>query len=740
MFEALFGVPRDLLARGELVLTSDWPPALLVLLLLISALALGLVLARQRGALAPLQLTVIGALQLGMLGLLLMLLWQPGLRTEQLRSGDNVVAVMLDSSASMSFGVADSTRMARAQPLLSEQLTPALSAEHRVQRYLFAEQARLVEDFATLPAPGAQTRIGESLLQVLRQARTTPLAAVILVSDGADNALTGLADRFAEIADFGVPIHAIGMGREEIPEDLELLDVNLPDRALPGTTLAARVAIRHDGAGAARIKVYDGDRILAAQTLPLAAGSNTTTAYVDFPVPEAGHHDLVFTLDRQPGEVNQRNNTRSRALEVPEDRYRLLYLEGEPRWEYKFLRRALEEDPSVELVSVLRVSPNKFYRQGIQDPAELAAGFPADRAELFGYDGLIIGSIEAARFSPEQQAMLRDFVGERGGSLLMLAGLNGLGAGGWGNSALDEVLPARLSADAGDYRRQQVRASLTPLGRASSLLKLSEDAQENERLWQELPAVADYQTIGPLRPAAVSLLDVERGGRRVPLLVTQPYGRGHSYILASGGTWRWQMSMPLENLSHETFWRQLARGLVANSPDQFRLSAEVRGEQVALVAELRDQDYRAMSDVGVTAVVTSGDSEALTVVLQPTDRPGVLAGEFAPGDAGVLFIEALARRGEATVASARLSLRYDAPTEDFGVRQNRALLTALATETGGAYWTAEDLDGLLTAIRHSAAGVTEQDIRPLWSAPVFFLLLLLLKAAEWLVRRRWRTI
>ena len=326
----------------------------------------------------------------------------------------------------------------------------------------------------------------------------------------------------------------------------------------------------------ARIKVYDGDRILAAKALPLAAGANTTTAYVDFPVPKP-----AITTWSLPWIANPARPTSATTPAREHWKCRRIAI-GFCIWRVNLAGSTsscaarLEEDPSVELVSVLRVSPNKFYRQGIQDPAELVAGFPADRAELFGYDGLIIGSIEAARFSPEQQAMLRDFVGERGGSLLMLAGLNGLGAGGWGNSALDEVLPARLSADAGDYRRQQVRASLTPLGRASSLLKLSEDAQDNERLWRELPAVADYQTIGPLRPAAVSLLDVDRDGRRVPLLVTQPYGRGHSYILASGGTWRWQMSMPLEDLSHETFWRQLARGLVANSPEQFQLSADVR--------------------------------------------------------------------------------------------------------------------------------------------------------------------
>ena len=271
-------------------------------------------------------------------------------------------------------------------------------------------------------------------------------------------------------------------------------------------------------------------------------------------------------------------------------------------------------------------------------------------------------------------------------------------------------------------------------------MRLSDAADDNDELWNELPAVADYQDIGPLRPAAVSLLDVDVGGRRSPALITQPYGRGHSYILATGGTWRWQMGLPVENLSHETFWRQLVRGLVANSPQRFELSAEVMADRVTLVAEVRDADYQPQTDLTVTAMVNSGNSEALAVELQPSDRPGVLEGSFTPGESGVLFVEALARRDQDTVATARLSLRFDRPAEHFGMRQNRTLLTALADDSGGQYWTADDLDRLPDAIRHSAAGITERNVRPLWDAPALFMLLLLLKSAEWLLRRRWRTI
>ncbi len=87
-------------------------------------------------------------------------------------------------------------------------------------------------------------------------------------------------------------------------------------------------------------------------------------------------------------------------VDVEENRYRILYIEGEPRWEYKFMQRALNDDPSIQLSTLLKVTPNKYYRQGIDDPDQLAEGFPTDPAELYEYDALIIGSVELAEFDP----------------------------------------------------------------------------------------------------------------------------------------------------------------------------------------------------------------------------------------------------------------------------------------------------------------------------------------------------
>jgi len=451
--------------------------------------------------------------------------------------------------------------------------------------------------------------------------------------------------------------------------------------------------------------------------------------------------DLRFTLDPVNGERNLANNSRAQVVDVPDGNYRILYIEGEPRWEYKFMQRALDEDPSVQLSTLLRVTPNKFYRQGIDDPDQLAEGFPLERSELFAYDALIIGSVELAEFNEEQQQMIHDFVSERGGSLMMLAGLNGLGLGGWSESVVSEVLPVRLAADDAAFVRQQAKVIPTPSGLASPILLLSDNPAENLERWNELPNIADYQNLGSLRPAATTLLEIDVNGELQPLLVTQPYGKGQSYIMATGGTWRWQMSMPLEDMSHETFWRQLARGLVVNSPLPFELSTNIENEEIRVRAQVRDPDAEENQGLAVSAVVSYEYGPAMTLELLPSsNQPGVYEASFNPADTGLFSIEAISRVGNTPVSSVRSAIRYEQNQEAFAIRQNRDLLENLAAVTGGQYWQAQNWDELPEAISYSTAGITEQDIRYLWDAPIIFILLILLKAAEWLLRRRWSTI
>lgn len=748
MFEFFFKYPRAVFRESELTLASTWPLWLFWAGIAISCVLLltSLYIRWRRLQLAPWQLASLGSLQALMIMLLFLVVWQPALLTERLVRGENTVAILLDTSSSMTGVDSNATqgsRMDQALALLNEEGLREINETYTILRYGFTDRAEQLDSFSldSLPDPGNASDLGNALLEALRQSSSTSLGAVILLSDGADNRGAIPQSVLNDITGYQVPVHTVGLGREQIPEDLELEEVVLPDQALPGSTLTARVRIRHDQGGTTNLKVYNGDTFLSSQTVTLAANEPSTLAYVDIDAEEAGQLDLSFELDPLDGERHLANNQRSRVVDVRASRYRILYAEGEPRWEYKFLRRALGDDPSIQLSTLLRVSTNRFYRQGIEDPEELADGFPDNPADLNRYDALIIGNVDAAELNAEQHALLRDFVSERGGTLLMLGGLNGLGHAGWSDSPVHAILPANLAANDSRFVREPVPVHLTDAGQASPVLQLDSNDDENRRLWSSMPDIADFHQLGALRPAASTLLEYEREGRRQPLLITQPYGRGHSWILATGGSWRWQMQLPSDDARHETFWRQLARALVANSPRPLELSGTVEDGSIHVRAEIRDPEAEENQGLALSAIVNGPEGELIDMDLLPVaGQPGHWEASFQPNNTGLYSIEAISRLGDEPVDSIRTATRFDQGDEAFNIRQNRPLLERLSSATGGRYWTAAQWDQLTEAIAFSDAGITEQELRYLWDAPFFFLMLFLLKAAEWLLRRRWSTI
>jgi uncharacterized membrane protein len=744
LFEFLFKYPREDYARSELIFVGHWPAWVLAVVAVIAVIGISIFLYRRHGFVRGYQLAAIWMLQIAMVALVVWVLAQPTLSTERLRAGENTVALVLDVSESMAFGNAES-RFQQALRSLSGVVQADAALNLSVRHYELGETATAVTSFLESQPTATSTSIADSLEIVLREARFSPLAAVVLSSDGADTSGGLSVDELAAIAAFGVPVHTVAVGRTAIPEDIELTDITLPDKVLPGSTLSARVSIRHDAPASTQVKVYAGDNLLALVPVELRADAGITTARVEFEIAEAGHHRLLFSVDGVPGETELRNNSRSTLVEVANQKYRILYFEGEPRWEYKFLRRAISNDEDLQVVSLLRVSPNKFYRQGIDTPEQLESGFPTTREELFAYDALIIGSVEAASLSAEQQVLIRDFVSERGGSLLMIAGPNGLGNGGWGQSEIADVLPLSLPPSSiPSFFRKKASVELTPQGADTQMLRFADTLDANRQSWSELPNVADYQVTGSLKPAAVTLLNVDTDIGQMPLLVTHPFGRGHAWILASGGTWRWQMSLPLEDQRHETFWRQLLRALVASSPQRVSLTASGGSgdSNIVLRAEFRDEEFRPVDDIGVTAQVSHEDGESWSVNLQASAAdPGVFTAEIDPTESGTWYFEAVAHRNDEAVATARASIHYDSgQAEYFNIRRDSAQLRALSEATGGQYLEPQDLDALPDLLRYSSSGITVQEYRAIWDAPAIFILLLMLKAGEWLLRRRWSTI
>lgn len=745
MFEFLFGYPYVTFQQSELALNSGWPLIALYFALALSAVLIGVLLLRAKSSLSFIQLFSLGTLQWLLIGVVLLLIWQPVLVNERLKPNQNAIALMLDVSQSMAYGEDDTQRIESARELLDSSAINDLRQIYQTDHYLFSDRAELVDNFDALPNPGQQTRVGSSLQEVLERAKAKSLAALVLVSDGAESGAPLTEQQLSDIAAYGVPVHAVGIGREQIEEDIELERLIVPDKVLPNTLVTAEAVIRHDAAGEARLKVYSGDEFLASRDIELSAAAGSTSARIEFDLGDAGFKELSFQLDPIENERNLDNNKRSHVVEVASQKYSVLYVEGEPRWEYKYIRRALTDDPTIDLMTLLWVSDNKFYRQGVSDPTQLATGFPEDRETLFAFDAIMIGSIEAPRLSSEQQQLIHEFVSERGGSLMMLGGRKGLADGRWGNTPVGEILPVRLKDLEGSFVKERVSAVLTPEGANTAFLTLDETEDTNLERWQQLPPLDNYQELGTLRPAAATLLHVktDESADLSPLLVRQPYGKGQSFVFATGGTWRWQMNMPSEDSSHQTFWQQLTRALVANSPETMNFSVETLGDEFKLVAEVRDENYQPLSDVRVLAVMSAeNDTDAglaagIELEASP-DVPGRYEARVDATSSGTYYIDAIASRNDEPLDAARVAIHQpETASEAFGLRQDRAQLEQIAAITGGRYWEVSQIEDLPQAIERSTAGVVEQVRYPLWGAPILFIFLILFKAGEWLLRRRW---
>jgi uncharacterized membrane protein len=589
------------------------------------------------------------------------------------------------------------------------------------------------------PAPldslsGAEprTRLFESLDDVLASFAGTPLAAVVVVSDGAHNG-AGEVD-LADIRAAGVPVHAIGVGPEALPGEVRLTDVVIPADAAPESRVAGELVLRHRSAGSATVRVRDGGRLLAAERVELDPRTPVQRLSVGFDSGPGGIRELTFEVEPPPGDGFAENNRLERLLTVNDRRRRVLYLEGAPRWEYKFIRRAVGGDEVLNLTSWLRTTGRKTYRQGVADPAELASGFPGSRAELYRYDVLVLGSLAATALDDRQHGWLADFVSERGGSLLALAGGQAFGDGGWDVRPLADVLPVRLSRENSPaYVAVEGAVRVTPAGSRSPMTELI--GVEGGDPWSSLPPLADHHRVGALKPAATSLLDVLVDGERRPLLVVQPYGLGTAAVLATASTWRWQMRTPPDDQRHTLFWRQLLRQLAETAQQPRDVSLSVADETLSVRLVARDEEFSPLADPQARATVFGPGLDGAELPLTASTTAGVFAGGLALPAAGVYRVDVAFGDGAGSLT--RFVRAGAEHAEHAEPAQNPALLRRLAEATGGRYWPLHQAHELDAALGFASAGVRQRELLPLWDMPVAFLLLVALKAGEWLLRRRW---
>ena len=749
MFEFLFKYPSSLFAKGNLVFLTAWPTWVWVLAVLAAAVALGWPIWRRRKAVAPSlrgpKTIAVWALQALFVALLLLLLWQPALSVATLKPRQNIVAVLLDDSQSMATKDEGNTRHDMVLRTLNGGLLKKLQEKFQVRLYRLGDHVERIEKTDPLNATLPATHLAAGLKEVLVDSATLPIGAVVLMSDGSDNSGGIDLETISEIRRQRIPIHTVGFGREQFDRDIEVEDVQIPAKALPKSRLQAQISFRQRGYNGRKLHltVKEGGKVLGSSDVVAKADVTRQTEAVLFTAGEAGVKNIELSVDPFTDEENQKNNKLTRVVNVDNARPRILYIEGEPRWDYKFLRRAVEDDKNIEVVSVLRTTQNKLYRQGIANENELQEGFPTKVEQLFGFQGIILGSVEANYFTAAQQELMQQFVDRRGGGLLFLGGRASLADGGYAKVPFSDLLPVKLPDRKGTFHRDPATAELTAAGRDSLITRLDENPDRNVERWKKLPYLMNFQEPGVPKPGAVVLADMVAAGHKMPLLITQTYGRGRTAVFATGGDWRWQMLQPVEDMTHEFFWRQLLRWLVSDTPNRVvaSVSKAVLTDQadVHLRAEVRDTTFLSTSDAQVEAHIVGPDGSQQTVEMHPDPiEQGVYLGDWSANKPGSSIAEVIARRGTEELGRDVVTVRReDGVAENFHLEQNRELLDKLASQTGGHYYRPTEMKKLGEDISYSEAGITVRETKDLWNMPIFFLLALLLRASEWLLRRKW---
>lgn len=750
MLEFLFKYPGTVFSKGNFVLLGAWPAWVLVLLVVAGSALLAWPVWRKRdstvGRAKGARLAALWLLQSAMLALLLLLLWQPAMSVSSLKPQQNIVAVMIDDSRSMALQENGKSRKDQVVQALNNGLLDQLSKKFQVRMYRFSGAIDRMEKLEEVTAQGNASRLGETLAQVASESATLPVGAIVMLSDGADNTGGVDLDTVNLLKRQRIPVHTVGVGREKFSKDVEITGVQISPRVLADSRVSAQVTLRQRGYGdqKARLIVKSGTSTLATQEITLKGDGALQAETVVFNAGTTGLKNIAVSVAALTGEENPNNNTVARLVNVEGRKPRILYIEGEPKWEFKFVRRAVEEDRTLQLATILRTTQNKIYRQGINTPAELETGFPAKVDELFAYQGIIIGGVEAAYFTAAQMELIKQFVDRRGGGVLFMAGRAGLADGGWGKSAAADFLPLVLPDKKGTFHRDPAYVELTHAGRESLICRLEENGDKNAERWKKLPYLADYQESGTPKPGALVLVDAAPTSRgKYPLLVTQNYGRGRVGVIATQGTWRWQMTQPLADKSHEMFWQQLLRWLVQDTPGHVLASTPksvlADEQKILLRAEVRDRNYLPMTDAKVVANIIGPQGLAEQVELGPDPlTPGTFTAEWRAEKPGAYVAEILAKRGEEDAGRDVLNFRReDGVAENFGAEQNRELLEKLAAETGGKYYKVNALSKLPEEISYSEAGITVRETKDLWDMPAVFLAILLMRGAEWLLRRRW---
>ena len=741
----------------------------------------------------------IGAVQriafcLKVLGVLLLALCllEPLWNGRRAKTGANLFAVLADNSAGMNIRDAGSAQtrgeiLQAALQIDKAEWLAALADNFQVRRYLFDSRLRRTTDFSELVFDGKASAIGATLQTIAERYRGRPLAGVLLLTDGI---ATDTAEQLRSLPEVP-PVYPVLIGQRP-GKDISLTNVSVTQTAFEDAPVMIQADVDASGYAGRTIVVdliEDPNRLTERRMWSVSRGDDKQVFRFRFRPEKTGvlfyrlrAAELLDEQSAAPSEATLANNQRTVVVDRGGGPYRILYVSGRPNWEYKFLRRAISEDPQVQLVGLLRVarrepkydwrgrageSSNPLYRGfdgtdgeqteqydqpvlvrlNTRDDAELRDGFPKTKQELYGYHAVIFDDVEAEFFSADQMDLLLRFVAERGGGFMMLGGRESFQQGDFQRTPIGRILPVYLDRLPQEPPTTPIRLNLTRQGWLQPWARLRDNEQAEQQRLSNMPEFLVLNRTGAVKAGATVVAATgNEQTQEYPALVVQRFGNGRTAALTIGDVWRWGLKESQMRQDMDKFWRQTLRWLVADVPDRISIHPTYKPDQinqpVALRIHARDKDFEPMDNVSVVIEVREPGDRQVRLAAEPVlSQAGLFEAIYVPRQSGGYYARAIVADAEATqLGDAETGWAVDLEAQEFrSIRANIALMEKVARQTSGRVVEIDNLNDFARSLPNRKAPITATWIKPLWDLPgvlpAVFLFILFCFVGEWALRR-----
>lgn len=623
-------------------------------------------------------------------------------------------------------------------------LVERLAESYQVRPFHFDDALHATTELSPegLSSNGESSRLGTALEEAISRFAGRPLAGAVVLSDFAWVEGTDPLRVAHQLAQRNIPVYTVPIGLPA-PPDLRLTGVVAPEVVFKGDRVPLRVKLESHGYSGRTVDLklrVDGVETLS-QPVTLEEGVQFAELMI-VPQQEGGTLDLGFEVAPLEGEVTEINNLTSHQVRVLDEKIRVLYIEGMPRWEYRYLRWVLLRDPRLQVTFLMTQGDPSLAASSPQHIAR----FPQDPQEALRYDLIIVGDVPASYFNTTQVDLIETLVKERGGSFLMIAGPMAAPAT-YRETPLGDLLPVRLGTGQSEAVSPEVSPEVTPAGHASLATSLSLSPDTSTRIWSHVKPMHALPSLAGAKPGATVLLRLPRESEAVPeypLVAWQRVGTGKSLFVATEDLWR--MRLEVGDRYHARFWGQtiqfLALSRLLGQNKQVTLETDRAqyhvGEQVRLYANVLTESFEPVELARYEVVLEqdgqAGSSEVIELEPVP-DTPGLYTGAALAGTDGRYLVRTTERDSEIS-NQASFQVRTD-PLEDRESAAQEEVAAQVASLSGGRMLAWEDLAALPDTLGPERP--IKQVVRiekDLWDIPLWFLLVAAFAGTEWYLRRK----